>query len=233
MAKKLKQKEEKTESEETKVELSIEVPEDGIGGRIRSARESRGFSQTAVAVRSKLVDPNKRGVARTVLVGYESGQFKPGAREIRILCEVLSITPNWLIYGDDSAFEAEQVSMEVVRKTDLQSAFSIAFAISVLKSHEKGAFKSLVLSMAGRELGDLRLSGLMFLSRSLADSAMKELTEFMGTEILASDSVELTLDKLVKKWGEGMDTNWGNKLSFGEDGEGPVTGEWLYPEPKK
>jgi hypothetical protein len=30
-----------------------------------------------------------------------------------------------------------------------------------------------------------------------------------------------------------MPVEWANNLKFGEDGKGPVTGEWLYPEPKK
>jgi transcriptional regulator with XRE-family HTH domain len=128
-----------------------EVPEDGIGSRIRSARESKGFSQTAVATRSKLVDPNQRGIARTVLVGYESGQFKPGAREIRILCEVLAVTPNWLIYGEDSGYGVKQASMEAVRKMTLFRHLELHL-LFLLKTHERGAFSSLVLSMAGREL---------------------------------------------------------------------------------
>jgi len=171
-----------------------EVPEDGIGSRIRSARESKGFSQTAVATRSKLVDPNQRGIARTVLVGYESGQFKPGAREIRILCEVLAVTPNWLIYGEDSGYGVKQASMEAVRKNDIISAFRIALAISVLKTHERGAFSSLVLSMAGRELGDLRLSGLLALSTYLAESALKELSDSYAAEM---QSTVLTRIQLV------------------------------------
>lgn len=84
--------------------------------------------------------------------------------------------------------------MEAVRKNDIISAFRIALAISVLKTHERGAFSSLVLSMAGRELGDLRLSGLLALSTYLAESALKELSDSYAAEM---QSTVLTRIQLV------------------------------------
>lgn len=225
-----------SEQPEQMEDSSQPVPEDGIGSRIRAAREARGLSQTAVATRTKLIDPQKRGVSRTVLVGYEAGQFIPGGREIRILCETLSVTPNWLIYGTETAYEAAQASMETIRQNDLVSAVRLALAIAVLRPHERGAFQSLVLSMAGRELGDRKLSALLTLGRWLAEQAldgMKKEVEAELQDVMPDSEVKLTLEALVKKYGEGLDSNFGNKLNFGEDGDGPITGNWLYPEPPK
>lgn len=228
MAKKLKPVE--NEGVEKPIDEGIlDAPEDGIGSRLRAAREARGFSQTAVATRTKMQDPKGQGVSRTVILSYEAGKFKPGARELRMLCEVLSVTPNWLIYGSDSAHEAAQASMETVRKNDAVSAFRLALAISVLKHHERGAFSSLVLSMAGREMGDLRLSSLLYMGKELAEKALKEL-EASFREMSPGESLaEKSLLDLVKSYSESIDTNFGNKLSFNEEGEGPF-GEWLYKE---
>lgn len=214
---------------------SVEVPEDGIGGRIRATREARGLSQTDVSNMSKELDPARKGVSRTVLVGYEAGQFRPGAREIRILCETLNVTPNWLIYGDDDfAGGTAQTSMEALRKNGLFAAMRLALAISVMRPHERNALQSLALSMAGRELGDRKLSILFFLAAGITapgfEALAKEL-EMSPEELMALDIGAVVKLMLVKA--NNSNVRWGNKLDFGPDGMGPATGEWLYPEPKE
>jgi transcriptional regulator with XRE-family HTH domain len=212
-----------------------DVPEDGVGSRLRAAREARGISQTALAEHSKSVDPDRKGVSRTVIVGYEAGQFKPGAREIRILCEALLVTPNWLIYGSDFAGGTEQASMEAVRKNGLFAAMRLALAIAVLKPHERNAFSSLVLSMAGRELGDHKLSVLFLLAGKIAEPGASALVEGMDipAERLIDMSVSEVLHEILDKFGPGTHAAYGNKLAFPESGDGPIAGDWLYPEPKK
>ena len=201
------------------------APEDGIGDRIRSARDARGLSQTALAARTKMVDPAGKGVARTVLVGYESGNFRPGAREIRLICQALSVTPNWLILGNEVA--SGQASMELVRRRDWNSAVRLAMAISILKSHERGAFQSLVLSMAGRQLGDMKLSALLTAGSMIAQASHPHMKEWLG------DSVDGSLEDLLVRCGEGLSTNAGNKLLLDEEEGDVIGGEWLYQDPGK
>lgn len=67
--------------------------EDGIGIRLKAARESKGLSQSDLH--------NKTGLSRTVLINYEAGRHKPGARELRLLCDALEVSPNHLIYGTE------------------------------------------------------------------------------------------------------------------------------------
>ena len=225
------QPKEKIASPDAAASRRPEAPEDGIGSRLRAARERRGLSQVAVSTRSKSVDIQGKGVHRTVMVGYEAGQSRPGAREIRILCEVLAVTPNWLILGDEVALAGGQASMEAVRHNGLAEAIGLGMAISILKPHERSAFQSLVLSMAGRELGDLRLSGLLFMATRVARPILKELEECFNLEGGDSDSVDVLLDALVRQYGQGVDTNFGNSFIFGEDGEGVIGGEFLYKQP--
>jgi transcriptional regulator with XRE-family HTH domain len=84
-----------------------------VGERLKFARDKRGFTQGAVSVRSKMQDPEKRGISRTAIIAYEQGTSNPGLREIRLLCEVLHVTPNWLIFGTDAAGAATLPSMEM------------------------------------------------------------------------------------------------------------------------
>lgn len=59
--------------------------EDGIGLRIKATREARKLSLTDMH--------NKTGLSRTVLTNYEAGRHKPGAREIKLICDALQISP--------------------------------------------------------------------------------------------------------------------------------------------
>jgi len=68
--------------------------EDGIAGRLKAARESKGLSQTEL---HKLT-----GLSRMVISKYESGQNKPGTRELRVLCDALHVSPSHLIYGTEN-----------------------------------------------------------------------------------------------------------------------------------
>lgn len=216
--------EEETVPTSTETEAADDAPENTIGVRLRAAREARGLSQTALATRTKLADGTGKGVARTVLVGYEAGTFRPGAREIRLICQALSITPNWLILGAEGS--TEQASMELVRRREWTSAVRLAMAISILKGHERGALQSLALSMAGRQLGDMRLSALLTMGSLIANDILPSLQNWFG-----DDAGQVPLDVLVQRVSDGLHTGVGNKLLLDEEEGDIVGGEWLYPDP--
>lgn len=200
------------------------VPEDGIGDRIRSSREGRQWTQAVLANRTKINDPNKEGISRTVLVGYESGKTKPGARELRLLSETLQATPNWLLYGIEKPLRASLPSLEFLQGDDeLENSLRIGLALCLLKPHERELIGSMLLSLAGRELGDAQLSGLMTMARMF----YKEVSD-----ALSKDFGAISVEEAIRKLSEGSASNWGNKLRFNEDGE-IISGEVIYPEPNK
>lgn len=206
------------------IDADSSAPESGIGDRIRAAREARGLSQTALAARTQMNDATGKGVGRTVLFGYETGKFRPGAREIRLICQALSITPNWLVLGDEAA--STQASLELVRKRDWIAAVRLAMAISVLKPHERASFQSLVLSLAGRQLGDMKLSALLAMGSMVARDTLPQLESWLGEDV-----DEVSLDELVTRVSDGLHTNVGNKLLLDPDEGDIVGGEWLYRDP--
>jgi hypothetical protein len=100
-------------------------------------------------------------------------------------------------------------------------------AICILKPHERAAFQSLVLSMAGRQLGDLKLSSLLYVGLAVARDTMPVLKGWMG-----DGSEDKTLEELVAGIDlEQFTTNWGNKLLLDEETGDVIGGEWLYQEP--
>lgn len=67
--------------------------EDGIGIRLKAARESKGLTHSELH--------RVTGLSRMVISKYEAGQNKPGTRELRLLCDALEVSPNQLIYGTE------------------------------------------------------------------------------------------------------------------------------------
>lgn len=197
-----------------------------FGARLRQAREERGFTQGAVSNRTKMIDPEQRGVSRTALIGYEQDTSNPGLREIKLLCEVLRITPNWLIYGSEGATQVATASSELLNTPQIEMAVRTALALSALKGHEREALQSIVLSMAGRQLGDLRLSGLLTLTHLVMEPFQNMLKDYV-TEFTPT----MPLTDVAEAMSVQLRNNIGNKLRFDDEGN-PKDGQWTYPDPK-
>lgn len=90
-------------------------PENRIGERIRLKRAeiAGGLTVEDLSKICKEFDPEGKGISRLALSRYEAGKFIPGARELRILCEALGVSPNWLLLGTDRERWSESTSMMV------------------------------------------------------------------------------------------------------------------------
>lgn len=88
------------EKNHTAVAAPSPLPEDELGSRVRSIRESLGLTHDGLSNLTKLSDAEGRGISRTTIRGYELGTYKPGAREIRILSLALRKSPSWLLFGE-------------------------------------------------------------------------------------------------------------------------------------
>ena len=88
-----------TDKENQPLDTQQSIFDDGISLRIKSAREAKKLSQ---------IDMHKiTGLSRTVLINYEAGRHKPGAREIKLICDAIQISPNYLIYGTEEPHKIE------------------------------------------------------------------------------------------------------------------------------
>lgn len=225
-----KAKTSKLQPTRTAASSKVAVPEDEVGKRIQQKRNEFGWSQSGLAERTKHADANGEGISRTVISGYETGEYKPGARELRILCETLKVSPNWLLYARETPFEVLQPSLEMTRvgahEHEASVPMRLAFAMWALDRHERDALYSLVLSMAGRKLGDRKLSGLMLFASMINDGVVKEL-KAAYPDIFEGRSVSDALERVAEKMTEGIETGWGNRLKFDDDGN-PIGGDELY-----
>ena len=199
-----------------------------FGARLKAARDKRQLSQTAVATRSKWADPEGKGISRTALIGYEAGTSRPGTRELRILCATLVVSPNQLLFGSEAPLQTAHVALEGLSESSgrgLRQAVELAFVLVSLKGHEREALMSLALSLAGRQLGDVRLSGL----RSLAALAEPEIAAVVLPKGGGREDDE-PLDAIVERLSHQQGSNFGTNLLFAADGKTPI-GAPLYPDP--
>ncbi len=83
-------------------------PEDGIGERIRERRKELDLSVEELAALTALYNyESEEGVSAPTIYRYESKGSKPGARELRLLCEALNVSPSVLLIGEEWSREQE------------------------------------------------------------------------------------------------------------------------------
>lgn len=180
-----------------------------IGRRISQARSGFGLSQQAVSTRSAMLDADGVGISRATLSLYETGTNKPGAREILLLCEVLSVSPNWLLFGSESPARALQPTTLFLAGDDLAISSRLALAILALNPSDRDSIANLVFSMVTSKLGDVKLAALIMMAQLLKDGLLKEIIDIVG-----EDGKHLPVDQLIERFIEestssGHGTNWG------------------------
>lgn len=75
-------------------------PEAALGARLKAVRDHYGLNIDALARLTKATDGrDQTGVSASALRRYEAYEALPTAREIRVLCDSLGLTANWLIFG--------------------------------------------------------------------------------------------------------------------------------------
>lgn len=153
-------------------------PEDGVGDRIRHARERRNWTQEALSRITKQLDVDGKGISRSVLAYYEKGRFRPGTRELRILYSALGLTPNWLVLGEEDPhrlrefrkrFESDEqffaALIDALKKLDsdsLNGIANLAFAASANAKEFQGITDNLerlaygLLDEASEKLAELK-----------------------------------------------------------------------------
>ncbi|PUA98535.1 helix-turn-helix protein [Acidovorax sp. 107] len=120
----------------------LQAEKQTIGSEIIKARELLGLTQAELATRSQ--------VSLSAIKGYETGRNFPGAREIKQLCQVLRISPNRLIFGDENPFPERtwHHKMESTSAEPIDYKTRLEFLLPLLSSSECAAFYQLANALA-------------------------------------------------------------------------------------
>lgn len=108
------------------------------------------LTQGDLANLTKSLDAEDRGVSRAVLSLYEAGTNRPSPREIRLLCEALRVTPNYLIYGDEAPFhESNDYARLGTAARDTPEGFAwMAYVMATAHHNHYDAVMKLLLDLA-------------------------------------------------------------------------------------
>lgn len=126
-------------------------PEDGLGGRIKETREFKHITQGDLATLTLSLDSEEKGISRAVISLYEKGTNRPSPREIRLLCEALKVTPNYLIYGDEEPFTplSDYSRLGTIsRRSDPEGYAWVAYVMSIIHHNHYDAVMKLILDLA-------------------------------------------------------------------------------------
>lgn len=108
-----------------------------VGARIVAARKRRSKNQSDLAKATKL--------SRSVINGYEKGRHLPGARELALICDALTTSPNELLYGVADPFAGQASELKLDAATT--KGVTAALMIHKLEQNERDAVLTLVRSL--------------------------------------------------------------------------------------
>lgn len=125
-------------------------PEKDLGARLRETRESKFLTQGELADLTKSLDSEEKGISRAVISLYEKGTNRPSPTELRMLCEALRITPNYLIYGDEDPFNEsnEHYRLGTRDRHDPEGYAWLAYVMAHIHHNHYDAVMKLVLDLA-------------------------------------------------------------------------------------
>lgn len=122
-----------------------------MGTRIQETRDSKRMTQGELSQLTVSLDDEEKGISRAVISLYESGTNRPSPKEIRLLCEALKVTPNFLIYGDEEPFHTlnnrERLGTRG-RGRDPEAYAWLAYIMSRIHHNHYDAVMTLVLDLA-------------------------------------------------------------------------------------
>ena len=122
------------------------------------------------------------GISRTVLQGYEASRFAPGASELKRLCKALKVSPNQVIFGEESPLDEKPFLRAYVG--DMSKPMGparLALVLHLLSASELTAILSLVESILISRTGGVQKlkQSLEMLDLLLDSSAMADVVSDM------------------------------------------------------
>lgn len=99
---------------------------DEFATRLADKRRETSPNLTAFARQTVAADPEGKGISRSALLEYERGSYRPGTRELRILCNALRVTPNFLIYGTEEPFATMPQALRAIQKNAANASKEMA-----------------------------------------------------------------------------------------------------------
>jgi len=167
---------EKSALKETSVAAT--APEEGFPERLAALRDEKGLKHDSLSELTKHVDPQKKGIARTTLRGYELGVTKPGIRELRVLSQALGVSINKLVFGTENfsstivqgQLPAGQKTVLGKKQEDIVEFICFIVALYRMGNQDRDAVYHVASSLAAARLGEVEYRKLMDATRDIVET---------------------------------------------------------------
>lgn len=159
-----------------------------IGEQITEAMQRLNLSLTELHKRT--------GISRTVLLAYTRGTYAPGAREIRLLCDHLDVTPSVLLYGSN------QVEKTPYKLGDIQLSEGgldiVAFMVLVVRltRQERQGLLTLAEAISAARDPEGHRAALASAKAMLANEAFTQALLAFGEQFGSSEALKQIQDQL-------------------------------------
>lgn len=158
----------------------------GVGAELRKARERSGKTISELH--------RETGISRTVLQGYEASRFAPGAAELKRVCKALNVSPNLVIFGEETPLDEKPLLSAYVGDMSMSMGPTrLALVLHLLSASELTAILNLVESILISRTGGvqklkqaLEMFGLLLDSPAMAD-VVSEMAAGMNQKMDAGD----------------------------------------------
>lgn len=137
--------------------FSSDEPENELGKRLEYQRRAKGITQEQLSELTRQADLAGKGISRSSLSLYELGINRPGVKEVRLLCEVLRISPSYLIYGDEHPFEqtANITHFDGIADTEAEYYARLVYCFKRLDPFYAFPIMQMVMRTLGNNIEDL------------------------------------------------------------------------------
>lgn len=135
---------------------STEKPENELGKRLEHQRTANALTQGQLSELTKKADETGKGISRSAISLYEIGRNRPGIKEIRMLCEVLKISPTYLIFGDEDPFgglPALEIRYDGVAKSEPEFMAKAVYCLYWLEPEYSMPLVQMMIGMLKSQMG--------------------------------------------------------------------------------
>lgn len=167
------------------IELGV-GPELHMGARIREARDNAQMTSAELHRQTR--------ISKSSLTRYEKGERYPGTAELRLICDALNVSPQYLIYGhEETQFEPMRSELlEFDIESDEQFAALSAVLLQTLSRPDREAMIQLMISIATLRAGKDPIRRLASTLAEFADNSGEQLEAI--AESAADDFARMLTD---------------------------------------
>lgn len=162
-----------------------------VGAEITKAMERLNITVSELHKRT--------GISRTVLLAYTRGTYAPGARELKLLCEHLDVTPTVLLFGSNQVTTTPHKIGDLALSEAGAQAVAFLMLLSQLTVSEKMALLTLAEGLSAARNPQEHRKVLTALDVILKTEEGQQVIQAINAAVLSNSALETLGQKLEEE----------------------------------